>query len=217
MNDANFPSPKGESARSRLLEAAGQVFAEKGFDRATAKEICIRAGLNAAAVNYYYGSKEGLYQAVLQAAHLGIVTREELSAVVPLDTESPEAALRAMLRLLLERLFAASQEGWRLQVLTREMGSPTAMFATLVEGEIRPKTLFLRSVVARLLEREIDEPLVSRCAASVISQVLSLFLNRVAFSRLFPGLEYGPDFVDVMTEHIFAFSLAGIQGQKEGG
>ena len=54
--------------RQRLLEAAGEVFAERGFRAATVRVICQRAKANIAAVNYYFGDKERLYTAVLQYA-----------------------------------------------------------------------------------------------------------------------------------------------------
>ncbi len=55
----------GESmdTRQRVLEAAGEVFAEKGFERATIREIVERAGANLNAVNYYFRDKHGLYVA----------------------------------------------------------------------------------------------------------------------------------------------------------
>ena len=61
MNKTNPPQrPKraqrsdGRSTRAVVLEAAGKVFAERGFAEATSKEICERAGTNGAAVNYYF-------------------------------------------------------------------------------------------------------------------------------------------------------------------
>jgi len=45
--------------RATLIEAAGQVFAEFGFQRATMREICLRAGTDMAALNYYFGDKLG--------------------------------------------------------------------------------------------------------------------------------------------------------------
>ncbi len=52
--------------REKLVEAAAQVFAEVGFEAATVREICSRAGTNGAAVNYHFGDKLGLYTEVLK-------------------------------------------------------------------------------------------------------------------------------------------------------
>ena len=55
--------------RNRLIEAAGEVFAEQGFRNATVRDICDRAGANLASVNYHFQSKEQLYATVLRHAH----------------------------------------------------------------------------------------------------------------------------------------------------
>src|SRR3954471_8446758 len=61
---------------ARLLEAAGRVFAEKGFDAATVRDVCERAGVkNIGAVNYYFRSKENLYEAALRNAFSGRMAR----------------------------------------------------------------------------------------------------------------------------------------------
>jgi AcrR family transcriptional regulator len=62
------PDPTMTETRQRLLEAAGAVFAERGFRATTVREICHRARANLAAVNYHFGDKERLYGAVLQYA-----------------------------------------------------------------------------------------------------------------------------------------------------
>ena len=50
-----------DTTKVKLLEAAGEEFADKGFERATIRGICERAGANIAAVNYHFGDKEQLY------------------------------------------------------------------------------------------------------------------------------------------------------------
>ncbi len=59
--------PGGTDTKAALLEAARAVFAEQGYDGATVRAIATRAGVDAAMVNHWFGSKEGLFvQAVLQ-------------------------------------------------------------------------------------------------------------------------------------------------------
>ena len=55
------PDPKINEPRLRLLLAAESVFARKGFDGATVRDICDLAGMNVAAINYHFGDKERLY------------------------------------------------------------------------------------------------------------------------------------------------------------
>src|SRR3984957_8274648 len=86
------------STRERLLETAGEIFAEKGFDRATGKEICARAGANVAAINYYFGSIEGLYAAVLEEAQRRFITFDAIAAAVA-EKSGAKAKLRALIVL----------------------------------------------------------------------------------------------------------------------
>ena len=63
-------SPYSNShTQNRILEAAGEVFADVGFRCATIRKICERAGVNVAAINYHFRSKEVLYSEVLKYWH----------------------------------------------------------------------------------------------------------------------------------------------------
>src|SRR5579885_3057796 len=57
-----------ELTRQAILDRAADVFAESGFGRASVREITGRAGVNQAAINYHFGSKEALYREVLRLA-----------------------------------------------------------------------------------------------------------------------------------------------------
>lgn len=59
--------PAGQDTRTALLDAARAVFGESGYDGATVRTIATRAGVDAAMVNHWFGSKEGLFaKAVLE-------------------------------------------------------------------------------------------------------------------------------------------------------
>src|ERR1700759_1999467 len=57
---------RGEETRGRILEAALELFADSGFEGASTRAIADRAGVNLPAIQYYFGSKEGLYRAVVE-------------------------------------------------------------------------------------------------------------------------------------------------------
>ena len=64
-----------EETKDRLIQAAGGVFAQKGFQSATIREICSLAGTHVGAVNYHFRDKEGLYAAVLDYTHQSMVKK----------------------------------------------------------------------------------------------------------------------------------------------
>src|ERR687891_2210622 len=67
FESAKYTAGDNKATEKRLLEAAGEIFAEYGYRAATVRQICEKAGANIAAVNYYFGDKEGLYLAVLRS------------------------------------------------------------------------------------------------------------------------------------------------------
>src|SRR5271167_1578293 len=91
-----LPAPRTarhQDTRARLLEAAGHVFAEKGFERTTAKEIAERADTNAAAVNYHFGGIDALYTEVFEEARQRLFSFED-SGTLLAEENAPEVRLR---------------------------------------------------------------------------------------------------------------------------
>ncbi|MFW5733940.1 MAG: CerR family C-terminal domain-containing protein [Oceanidesulfovibrio sp.] len=194
--------------KARLLESAGRIYAAKGFQRATGKEICRDAGANTAAINYHFGSKEALYAAVLVEAHRRLMDREAMAAALSPDMD-PRARLARFLDTLIRRLFSESAESWPMQVVVREMSDPTPALDTLVEKEVRPKSLILRAAVAEIMELPPDHEAVLRATISTIAQVIALFQNRPALIRIFPELDWSGKSLERVRDHIISYSLGG--------
>ncbi|GHO93322.1 TetR family transcriptional regulator [Reticulibacter mediterranei] len=91
-----------EASKQAILEAAETVFAEKGYDGASLQEICDLAGVTRGLPNYFFGSKEKLYHAVLDRAFM---RSQDLIAFIHEQAHVPDANVQEILRVVIERLF----------------------------------------------------------------------------------------------------------------
>jgi AcrR family transcriptional regulator len=93
MQDASAPrSRDAVRSRAEVLDVAGEVFAEVGYDGARVDEIAARTSTTKRMIYYYFGSKEALYIAVLERAYRGIRGAER--AIELGDLAPPEAVRR---------------------------------------------------------------------------------------------------------------------------
>jgi AcrR family transcriptional regulator len=125
-----------EDIKSRLIESAGELFAEIGYDAVGVREICQKADANVAAVNYHFGDKRGLYIACLRHAQSCRV--DELTPPDWPSDFSPADKLRAFVRAMLESKLESSRPRWHLELMLREMVRPTDACREIVEDNIRP-------------------------------------------------------------------------------
>src|SRR4030067_3655402 len=118
--------PLSERTRERLLDAAGEVFAERGYRRATVREICRRANVNIASVNYYFKGKEDLYADVLEFAYRQ-ARRKYPDGDPPGRAETPERRLSRFVRIFLLRILDEGRPAGVGKVNAREtVHSPRA-------------------------------------------------------------------------------------------
>lgn len=206
---AGQPTAADAGTRLRLIEAAGPVFARRGFADATVREIVADARANVAAVNYHFGDKIGLYRAVLEHYSKGALAAHP---VTPPSARAEKAAdrLRFFVAAFLERLFHDGKPAWMSQIIAREMVEPTAAFQQLAESHMRPQLETLRGIVAELMRLPTSDQRVQRSAASVIAQCVTYKQCGAAHCILTPTQTYDAKGRAELAAHITAFSLAGI-------
>ena len=197
--------------RQRLLDAAGEVFADLGFRGATVRDICQRAGANGAAVNYHFGDKERLYAEVVRYAHCCAMEQHPTGEPAQLAKLKPAEQLRTFVHAFLCRLLDAGRPAWHAKLMAREMVEPSPVLDRLVEESIRPQMQMLVGIVRAVAGADLPPQVMRRTTASVVSQCLFYHHARPVIGRLFPDLVFDGDETIALADHITAFSLSGIQ------
>jgi AcrR family transcriptional regulator len=192
--------------RTRLLHAAGEVFANVGYGAASVREICAGAGVNVASVNYHFRNKLGLYTEVVREA----VRAADMKAVnAALDSHKPAAKiLRDVIRARLRSLSSGDRLDWAFRIMAHEMERPTPALSRVVEEVIRPAYDRLRRVVARITGAPPDDEKTRLCVYSIMGQVLFFAKGGPIPNLLWPGLKRISQPVDRIADHIADFSLA---------
>lgn len=196
-----------DPTKARLLESAGEEFAEKGFAGATVRSICRRAGANVAAVNYHFGDKEQLYiQSVIEAHRCGMEPIPEGFW----ERGTPSERLRAFIRNFLTNVLAVDRfPSWHQALMLRELIRPTSACEALVREFIRPKFEGLKSILREVVPGA-DERRLNATCFSIIGQCLHYRVARPVAERLIGKEGLASLDLEYLTEHITGFTLAAL-------
>jgi TetR/AcrR family transcriptional regulator, regulator of cefoperazone and chloramphenicol sensitivity len=203
-----MPAREDHETRRRLIEAAAHLFAERGFDNVSIRDICAAANANVAAVNYYFHDKWGLYkeliQEIVQDSQKFI---EEVHSAPP--GTPPEERLRNYIHRYLHYGLTSQKASWRGRLMGREMVDPTPGLDLFIDGVIRPNSVRVGEIVGELMGLPPTDPRVGACVGSIQTQIVGYFGPVVR--RLIPNLEFTSEVIEGIANHITAFSLAGIR------
>jgi AcrR family transcriptional regulator len=204
MNAAQTQSELQESTRDRLLVAAREVFAELGFKGATVREICRRAEVNVAAVNYHFNGKEALFMAALELEPL-----ENLIGTSG-ESDSAEVRLTRFIREFMTRLMDGGCTP-HSQLIMRELLEPSPALDSIAREIIVPLHEHLRLLVREIVGDKVAPEDVRRCVFSIFGQCTYYRNAREMNRRVYPELNYDADEIEATAKHIAEFSLAGLK------
>lgn len=184
-------TPKdSEETRARLIEAAGKLFAEKGFNAVTVREIAKAAETHLSALNYHFRSKEELYRAVLRkACALLAITAEDEKR---LGSLKPTQALNALITEWIKAYQDPSATGWQSVILTRECGNPSNTFPELLDTYFKPQIGIVAGVIGRAVSKPGEDFQVRFAAISLVGMLDTLHLYTDLVDGVAPGL---PDYL----------------------
>lgn len=203
-----------DTTRERILAAASEVFAVKGFDKTTVRDICAKADVNVAAVNYHYGDKQNLYFQVLSSWMDEYVEKTGLRESMAND-ETPEKQLREYIKAELSYMCRAyDPEGIQLnkarQIMQELMADDHNPEVFDCQREIEQKILF--PTIKKLIGDRDDPEILNHAAMSATSLTIHYFLRAIdnpdMAIQTTEDLEFTADFLT-------SFALGGLKSIKE--
>jgi len=221
------PAKQGGSAQERLLETAVDVFGRYGYEAATTRMVARAAGVNIAAIPYYFGGKEGLYRAVV--GHVVAMVKDQVAdtmrSIAGQSYTGPDGRREATLALegLLEKVTAfmiGSAEAPRVaRIILREQLYPSAAYDLIFKGFLEP----MLDTLATLLMVVASEPsrrIAQIRAMALVGQVMGFRMARETVVRAIGMQGYNDEerreIQQVILEHTRAMVAALDPGDMDG-
>ena len=205
------PAPPG--TRLRLIQAAGEVFADKGFRAAQVRDICRRANANVAAVNYHFRNKAGLYEAVLRHAHRSATEKYPLAGASSPQAD-PAQRLAALIEAFLRRLLEGGWPSWHGKLMMQEFADPTPALGRICRDYFRPTLDMFKTTLAPLVSnrKALDRTTLTVLAMCVFYRLADNPLRIMKHSP--PGTPQG---IRDLARHITEFTLGGLDRMRTAG
>lgn len=204
-----LPPKEFPAIRLRIIEAAGGVFAELGYEGATVRMITERAGVNVAAINYYFRDKAGLYEQVVAACHC---SSQEAADVCPWPRTAPAAErLCFFIERMVRRALTPERPAWHRLVMAREMIAPSPALDRMVNENIRPERDQLLEALHEMTGGHLSERELDLLGFSIVGQCLFYLQNGPLIDRLCPLLRAHPPELGELVSQIQRFSLAAVR------
>jgi AcrR family transcriptional regulator len=200
----------GEQSRERLLRVGLALFAQKGFDKTSTREIAEAAHTNIAAISYYFGDKAGLYRAVFfesQGSPSDDIARYA-RADLPL-----EDALRELYATFLEPLRQGDMARQCMKLHAREMIEPTGLWEEEISTGIRPMHDALVEVLCRHFGPARADDDVHRLAVCISGLGVHMHVGRDVTDVIAPTLNAHAQSLDLWGDRLVMYALAMVQAE----
>lgn len=211
-----MPEVAKGGAKERIFLAAVRVFADKGFKGATVRDICREAGgANLNAVNYYFGGKKKLYQAILEVlfteAERQIGQREAEAGEV-----SPEERLRILLEVCCRMFFSGCEVSAAfMRLWLMEMANPTPFLGEMIERHSRRQVEAVLDTIAAVVGRDAPREVLLDCMVSILGPSVYMTLIWPPMRPIFPQHPDMKDYWPTLVAHLYRFAMAGLAAVRE--
>lgn len=212
MTQTKSIGTEANNARSRLVTAALRVFAEKGYEGASTREICELAEVNISSIRYYFGDKAGLYRAAFTEPMCDAPCRINAESFAMLTL--PEA-LKLFFVEFLDPLKRGEEFRLVMKLHFREMIEPTGAWREEIDAEIKPQHEAMVSLLKQHLRLKRADVDVHRLTFAIIGMAVHYYVGHEVVSAICPQLLNTPKAIDTLADRLAEYSVAMIEGETK--
>ena len=192
----------GKETRALIIECAGNLIGNLGYEKVTSKAICQMAKVNLAAVNYHFGSRDGLYLAVLEEVHDYFISLDALQRLYASDCTSKEKIER-FFDFFLESVL--DEKSWHVKVWAREVLAPSSFVKQVLSEQALPKISVVMKIFSEYTGLAEDDPKLYTCYFSAMSPLMMVvFIRRNNMEEIAPHIGNAARQTKLIKEFIFA-------------
>ncbi|MCP4344275.1 MAG: TetR/AcrR family transcriptional regulator [Desulfobacterales bacterium] len=179
-------SKDSKKTRAKIIEAAGQLFAEKGFSGVTVRDIAQKADTHLSALNYHFRTKEALHREVLlEACGAASIPPEEQKQLLRLE---PRKALFVLVSEALKEYGKQTSSNWHVALINRECWEPSQVFGEVVDEYFKPEADFTARIIEKITDQPPDSNQVRFAVISLVALLETFGLYRHLIDAVAPGL-----------------------------
>ncbi len=192
----------GKETRALIIECAGNLIGNLGYEKVTSKAICQMAKVNLAAVNYHFGSRDGLYLAVLEEVHDYFLSLETIKRLQESHCPAKEK-LERFFDFFLENVL--NEKSWYVKVWAREVLSPSEFVKEFISKQAMPKMNVVMKIFSEYTGLAEDDPKLYTCYFSAMAPLMmSVFIRRNNMDAVVPHIGNAARQTKLIKEFIFA-------------
>ncbi len=217
---------RGAETRDQLVNTALRLFAVHGYHGVTTRMVTKEAGANLAAINYHFGSKQGLYRAVVDdiagsmSQLVGPMGQQLAQAVARAgdDREALAAAAHGFCRGFVTALIGETKRRPMVGLVIREFALPTEVFPVLFGQAIQPMHRVFSILAAAASGRnDPDDEAVVMQGHALLGMCMSFAIARVALCRRLDWDDYTPARVTAIAEAAASVLLSALRLPQQSG
>lgn len=175
-----------ERTRNKLIDAAGELFAEKGFKGVSVRAIAQKAEVPFSGINYHFRSKEELYKTTVETAcAYDLLSKDDQEAFLQME---PVAALSLLISELENSYRQMDNGSWQNKLIAREAHNPSEVFTEISKNYYKPQADFTAGLIGRVVNKPIDDINVRLATITLTSLFDTIFGYKPYVESMAPGI-----------------------------